>query len=85
VNAFFEQRPCPAPGYDRDVSSAAADRLRVAFELHDFGVRMYRQRLVRERPDASAEEIDNLVRAWLGTRPGAEHGDSSGSLSARFG
>lgn len=67
------------------MSSAAADRLRTAFELHEFGVRMYRQRLLRERPDASAEEIGDLVRAWLGTRPGAEHGDCPGTPSRRFG
>lgn len=53
--------------------------------MHEFGVQMYRQRMVRERPEATAEEIDELVAAWLHTRPGAEHGDAVGTPSARFG
>lgn len=39
--------------------------MRSALDMHDFGVRLYRQRMCREHPGASAEEIDALVRAWL--------------------
>lgn len=55
-----------------------------AFELHDFGVRIYRQRLRIEQPEASDEEIDAAVAAWLRRRPGAEHGDAVGVPSQRL-
>jgi len=64
--------------------SSAADRLRTAFELHEFGVRMQRQRFRRDNPDVSDADLDMLVRAWLQERPGAEHGDTAGSPSRRF-
>jgi hypothetical protein len=38
------------------------------------GVRMYRQRMKREHPDASDEEIEAEVQAWL-RRPSGELGD----------
>ncbi len=40
-------------------------RLQVAAELHSFGVSMVRQRFVRRNPDASAEQLDQLLTAWL--------------------
>lgn len=67
------------------MSDTAADRLLTAFELHDFGVRIYRQRLRLERPEASDDEIDAAVGAWLRLRPGAEHGDGVGVSSQRLG
>ena len=57
---------------------AASQRLLLAFELHEVGVRMYRARMEREHPDASDAEISAMVRAWLHTRPGAERGDCVG-------
>lgn len=60
-------------------------RLRDALELHDLGVRMYRQRLRREQPQITDAELDEAVRAWLHDRPGAEHGDAVGPRSDRFG
>lgn len=56
-----------------------------AFELHDFGVRIYRQRLRLELPDAGDAEIDAAVSSWLRLRPGAEHGDGVGVPSQRLG
>ncbi|MGI8814697.1 MAG: hypothetical protein ACR2G2_05260 [Pseudonocardia sp.] len=67
------------------MADTAADRLLTAFELHDFGVRIYRQRLRLERPEAGDEEIDAAVDAWLRKRPGAEHGDGVGLPSQRLG
>lgn len=40
----------------------------------DAGVRMYRQRMRRENPSASDEEIEARVQAWL-RRPSGEAGD----------
>jgi hypothetical protein len=59
---------------DRD----AAARLRTTFDLFVAGVRMMRQNLRRRHPDASEEEIDGHLRAWLSRRPGAEYGDGVG-------
>lgn len=56
----------------------AAARLRTAFELFDAGVRMMRQNLKRRHPDADEAAIEEMLRAWLRERPGAEHGDAEG-------
>lgn len=66
------------------MSSDAADRLRTALDLHDFGLRMQRQLLRRMYPDASEAEIDDRMRSWLGVRPESEHGDAEGRQSRRF-
>lgn len=64
---------------------AAARRLRTAIEPFEVGERMQRTRLRRLRPQASEAEIEAEMRAWLGRRPGAEHGDCPGTRSTRFG
>lgn len=46
-----------------------ADRLRSALDMHDLGVKLYRQRMRREHPDADRKEIDSLVRSWLTAPP----------------
>jgi hypothetical protein len=43
--------------------------MRSALEMHEFGVRLYRQRMRREHPEASHGEIDSLVRGWLTAPP----------------
>jgi hypothetical protein len=53
-------------------------RLRQTFDLFEAGVSMKRAALRREHPDADADEIERLLRTWLGTRPGARHGDAIG-------
>ncbi len=53
-------------------------RLRLALDLFESGVALVRQRLRRERPSATEDEIEAAVVAWLRTRPGAEHGDAVG-------
>jgi hypothetical protein len=46
-----------------------SDRLRSALEMHDLGVKLYRQRMRRGRPDADRKQIDSLVRTWLTAPP----------------
>jgi Rv0078B-related antitoxin len=46
-----------------------AERMRSALEMHDLGVKLYRQRMRREHPGAGRREIDRLVRAWLTAPP----------------
>jgi hypothetical protein len=42
-----------------------AERMRSALEMHDLGVKLYRQRMRREHPHADRREIEGLVRSWL--------------------
>lgn len=62
--------------YNEHVADAVADRMRLALELNDLGVRMYAQRLRREHPNADAATIDSLVTAWLSDRPADAPGES---------
>ena len=39
---------------------------------------MMRQSLRRRMPQASSDEIEAALNAWLRERPGAEHGDAAG-------
>ena len=55
-----------------------AARLRVALELFDTGVELMRQRLRRERPEATEDEVSHALTEWLHQRPGAEYGDTVG-------
>jgi hypothetical protein len=56
------------------MSAADVEKFRVIFDMCDAGVRMYRQRMRRENPQASAEEVEARVQAWL-SRPSGEAGD----------
>lgn len=62
-----------APG-----SLSPAAKLRIALDLFESGVALMRQNLRRSRPEASEDEIEAALVAWLRTRPGAEHGDAVG-------
>jgi len=62
----------------QDPPEVVAERLRAALELASLGESMRRTQLRREHPAATDAEIDALLREWLQTRPGAEHGDASG-------
>lgn len=44
-------------------------RMREISDLHEFGVAIYRQRMHREHPQATEDELDELVRAWLAEPP----------------
>lgn len=56
------------------MGAADVEKFRVIFDMCDAGVRMYRQRMRRENPTASEEEIEARVQAWL-RRPSGETGD----------
>lgn len=62
----------------------AADRLRLAIDMHDVGLRMYRQRMRREHPRATEAEIDARVQHWLTDRADSRFGDCPGRRSNRF-
>jgi hypothetical protein len=66
------------------VSEPAARRLRLALEMFEFGEQMQRSRLRRLHPDVSDAEIDEKVRSWMLSRPGAALGDGVGRPSSRF-
>ena len=59
-------------------NESAAARLRVALELFEAGLEMKRQKLRRDHPDLTGDEIEARVAAWLRERPGAEFGDAEG-------
>jgi hypothetical protein len=59
-------------------SETARDRLLAAFDLFEFGVEMMAATLRRRHPEASAEQIERMLDAWLQERPGAEDGDAPG-------
>ncbi|WP_044237485.1 hypothetical protein [Chondromyces apiculatus] len=55
-----------------------SERFRTALSLYELGERMLRQKLRRQQPELSEEEIEERVVAWLHRRPGAELGDGEG-------
>lgn len=67
-----------------NVAMSPAEKFRAALELHEAGVAVMRQNLRRRNPGASAAKIEELLSAWLRTRPGAEHGDAAGRPSSRL-
>jgi hypothetical protein len=56
----------------------AAEKLRLALEMFGLGESLMRQKLRRERPEASEKELEAKIAEWLRTRPGAEQGDAVG-------
>jgi Rv0078B-related antitoxin len=65
---------------EKGEAQKTAERLRLALEMFGLGEDLMRQKLQREHPEASAEELEKMLRTWLQTRPGAEHGDCPGRL-----
>ena len=59
---------------------AAAQRLLAALDLFVDGEALMRHNLQRRRPEASAAEIEQVLTAWVRSRPGAERGDCPGRL-----
>lgn len=55
---------------DRSWDSPEAQRFRLALDMADAGIQLYRQRVKREHPDADAEEIEAEVQRWLVRRSG---------------
>ena len=56
----------------------AAERLALCFDMFDLGAEMMEQKLRRQHPEASDDEIRSRYAAWLHERPGAEYGDGEG-------
>lgn len=54
------------------------ERLRETVELFELGVRLMRENLRRQFPDAGDDDIEQRLRRWLHERPGAEEGDAVG-------
>lgn len=52
--------------------------LALALEFTSLGAELRAQRHRREHPDATEEEVEATVAAWLAHRPGAEFGDAEG-------
>jgi hypothetical protein len=50
-------------------SSPEGARVKAALDMHELGVKLYRQRMRREHPQASTSEINAMVRAWLAEPP----------------
>jgi hypothetical protein len=50
-----------------------AARIQAALDMHELGVRLYRQRMHREHPQANRNEINGMVRAWLAEPPRSGH------------
>ena len=46
-----------------------AENFRIALEMHEFGIQIIRQRLRRENPGASEDEIEALFRQFLRDAP----------------
>jgi len=68
-----------SPRDDQNVcAETPRDRLLATFELFELGVDMMAANLRRRHPQASPEEIEQLIDAWLLERPGAEEGDGPG-------
>lgn len=51
------------------------ERFYTAVDLWATGVMLRRETIRRNRPEASAREVDALLNQWLQQRPGAEMGD----------
>jgi Rv0078B-related antitoxin len=47
--------------------------VQAALDMQELGVRLYRQRMHREHPEAHRSEIDGMVRAWLAEPPHSGH------------
>jgi hypothetical protein len=53
-------------------------RMQIAADLFETAQVIMRQNLRRRFPDLGEAEIDERLRQWRKTRPGAEHGDGVG-------
>lgn len=62
-------------------SSQAA--FRTTLDLFSMGVDLMRQNLRRADPQATEDDIDRRLHAWLHDRPGAEFGDCTGRPRGR--
>jgi hypothetical protein len=68
----------PRPPVEPATPLTPAQKLELSLDMFVYGCEMMRQNLRRAHPGASDAAIEELLRAWLRTRPGAEHGDGVG-------
>ena len=68
----------PRPKVEPATELTPGQKLKMSLDMFAYGCDMMRQNLRRKHPAAGDEEIEELLRAWLRTRPGAEHGDGVG-------
>jgi hypothetical protein len=52
------------------LDSPEAQRFRLAVEMADLGIHLYRQRMRPEHPGASDEQVEARVQGWLMRRAG---------------
>ena len=60
--------------------SEIIQRMRTTLDLFELGEKMLRQRLRRERPEDSDNEIEEAVHAWRTKKHNADLGDAPGRL-----
>jgi|HubBroStandDraft_2_1064218.scaffolds.fasta_scaffold261566_2 hypothetical protein len=72
ITRLRERRPGAGRAAAKDRGPEAA-RIQAALDMHQLGVRLYRQRMHREHPQAHRNEIDSMVRAWLAEPPRSGH------------
>ncbi|MEV3938052.1 hypothetical protein AB0K52_18985 [Glycomyces sp. NPDC049804] len=68
----------------RMTALSPAEKLRIAFDLHETGRRMYLQTLRRKHRGLSEEQLEAKLLQWLLAPPGGENGDFPGPRSGRF-
>lgn len=68
IVARFRQQRLEAVRRSRQQAPEAA-RLQAAVDMHEVGVRLYRQRMHREHPKANHADIDRMVKTWLAEPP----------------
>ncbi len=51
------------------MSTDYAERFRVAFDLHQFGLDLRAQRFRREHPSATESDINKMMARWIAARP----------------
>lgn len=49
--------------------SPEAERFRIAVDLHETGLAIKRQNLRRQHPEASDDQLDEILQVWLEDRP----------------
>ncbi len=67
--ARASQAPSPLSAAEQEEHDAVRDRLLQTFDLFEFGVEMMAASLRRKHPDATPEQIEDLLDAWLAERP----------------
>ena len=67
----------PSSAYNAGVAEDRrfSERFQTTLDLWATGVALQRQTIRRKHPDASDDDIDRMLTAWLQHRPGAEKGD----------